>query len=449
MQWLVSGVFLIPRHRFLHCCYIKLAGMKVFPKYSQWRMVLHVQRAVLRLTIAEEFSEPFLFRCPMVRCEFDCYCRILTGILVVYSKEIHEVVVSSEPQDAPPVLKEREVSGPYCGIYALLACFDLFDIRPRVETLLVPDYVGSFKGSNNIELVAAAEKYGLYGKTYSNLTDRELKRSRNPMILHFRASSSDSEYNHWVAYLGTDGQLARIIDYPHEMATIPFAELMAKWDGTAIEISREPVSENIASGIRLRYIMTAGILLVCCFVIQSILKRADLADWFLLTRYDRCKSAFPQTAGLVLFLAFFGIGYHAIAEIGFLKNPSAVAEVTRRFYSVDIPEIPLAEMERVIAEEPETRIYDARYRSSYEKGTILRAVSMPINSNLEERERLLSGVEKNSRIIVFCQSSECGYADEVAQFLKFNGYRNTVIYRGGWREWKQKKERIEKIPNSD
>jgi rhodanese-related sulfurtransferase len=106
---------------------------------------------------------------------------------------------------------------------------------------------------------------------------------------------------------------------------------------------------------------------------------------------------------------------------------------------VDIPEIDIAEMERAV-EEKTIPLYDARYVRDYNLGTIPGAKSLSINSDLSERQAILGSASKSQRIIVFCQSSGCGYADEVAQFLKFNGYENVVIYRGGYREWKQKHE---------
>ena len=140
---------------------------------------------------------------------------------------------------------------------------------------------------------------------------------------------------------------------------------------------------------------------------------------------------------LLSILFVTGILYHALSPVGFLKNPSAVAEVTRRYYSVDIPEIDIAEMERVVNEEA-IPLFDARFFRDYSRGTIPGAKSLPINSSLSERQEILGSTPKSQRIVVFCQSGGCGYADEVAQFLKFNGYENTIIYRGGYREWKQK-----------
>jgi len=161
---------------------------------------------------------------------------------------------SPKPEEEPflPDLKEIDVAGPYCGIYALLAILDIFGMHPDQQELFTPEFIGSYQGSSNTELIKAAEKYGLHGKTYSGLTWQELHASKSPMILHFRSTYADTKFNHWVTYLGVDGGKARIIDLPHRMTTIPFAELLAKWDGTAIEISKEPIKP---------YILTASVTL--------------------------------------------------------------------------------------------------------------------------------------------------------------------------------------------
>ncbi|MDR1494169.1 MAG: rhodanese-like domain-containing protein [Planctomycetaceae bacterium] len=141
-----------------------------------------------------------------------------------------------------------------------------------------------------------------------------------------------------------------------------------------------------------------------------------------------------QTACLLGLIFVIAVLYHATSEIGFLRNPTAVAEVTRRYYSVDIPEILFAEMQKIV-EEKNAPIFDARYLRDYKYGTIPGAKTLSINSSLDERQRQMQGISKEQRIVVFCQSSGCGYANEVAQFLKFNKYNNVVIYRGGYREW--------------
>ena len=350
------------------------------------------------------------------------------------------ITLAEEPSEAKPLLpdlKEIEVSGPYCGIYSLIAILDTFGMHPDLEELLAPEFVGSFKGSSNKELEQAAEKYGLRGKSYSGLTWQELQASKSPMILHFRSTYADSQFNHWVAYLGVDGGKARIIDLPHRLATIPFAELLAKWDGTAIEISQEPIKNDILAASYTNYLTTIALILGALFVVKFSFWSPQKEAFTAPTLFQKCRRAVIQSAVLLGLFFVFGIWCHALSPVGFLKNPSAVAEVTRRYYSVDIPEIDFTEMERAV-EEQTIPLYDARYARDFNRGTIPSAKSLAISSSLTERQKILGSTSKTQRIVVFCQSSGCGYADEVAQFLKFNGYENVVIYRGGYREWKQK-----------
>jgi ABC-type bacteriocin/lantibiotic exporter with double-glycine peptidase domain len=132
-----------------------------------------------------------------------------------------------------PDFKNIIVSGPYCGIYSLCACLETFGKKVQVKEFLTPDYVGTFRGSTAEELIKAAEKYDIHGKCYANITWRQIKEAKYPMILHFR-DSNNSEFNHWVAFLGVKGNHVRIMDTPHELAHLTMAELLALWDGYAI-----------------------------------------------------------------------------------------------------------------------------------------------------------------------------------------------------------------------
>jgi rhodanese-related sulfurtransferase len=259
------------------------------------------------------------------------------------------------------------------------------------------------------------------------------------MILHFRSTYADTQFNHWIAYLGVDGGKARIIDFPRQMTTIPFAELLAKWDGVAIEISQESIKGDILATSYQHYFTIIVLILGGLFVIKILCWSQQKEAFAAPALWLRCKNGVIQSAMLLGILFVSGILYHAFSPVGFLRNPSAVAEVTRRYYSVDIPEIDVAEITRIVAEGT-TPLYDARFSRDYNFGTIANAKSLPINSSLSERQEILGSTPKSQRMIVFCQSSSCGYADEVAHFLKFNGYENTVIFRGGYREWKQKHE---------
>ena len=337
-----------------------------------------------------------------------------------------------------PELRDIVVSGPYCGIYSLIAVLNTFGIVPNEAELLTPEFVGSFQGSSNVELENAAKKYGLYAKTYGGLSWRELQSTKSPMILHFRSTSASSDFNHWVAYLGVDGGKARIIDLPHRLTTIPFAELLAKWDGVAIEISQEPIRGDLMAAAYKHYATAMLLLLGGLFVIKMFFWSSSKEAFAVPAFLQKLKRGAVQTGVLLAVLFVSGIMYHAFSPVGFLSNPSAVAEVTRRYYAVDVPEINLAEMERIVNSDEEIPIFDSRFFRDFNLGTIPGAIALPINSSLTERQQVLGSMPKSQRMVVFCQSGGCGYADEVAQFLKFNGYENVVIYRGGYREWSRR-----------
>jgi len=141
-----------------------------------------------------------------------------------------------------------------------------------------------------------------------------------------------------------------------------------------------------------------------------------------------------QMVSLAVMSLIWGIGYHMFAETGFFRNPSAVAEVVRRYYSIDIPERTLGEMLSIV-EDKEYFIIDAREISDFQAGAIPRAISVPVNSTLPERQQALRKISASSALVVYCQSSGCRYADEMAAFLNLNGYSNLSIYRGGYLEW--------------
>jgi rhodanese-related sulfurtransferase len=88
-----------------------------------------------------------------------------------------------------------------------------------------------------------------------------------------------------------------------------------------------------------------------------------------------------------------------------------------------------------IVEHSEAFIFDTRFHRDFQRGAIPGAVNLSINSNLAERKNILRGVDKSARIVLYCQSAGCGFADVIASFLKFNGYRNISLFRGGYREW--------------
>lgn len=263
----------------------------------------------------------------------------------------------------------------------------------------------------------------------------DLKRAGTPLILHTRGNDGSRKYQHWIAFLGADGDKARILDAPHELETISFAELLANWDGLALAISTSPISDSLIDEARFDYIVSATAVVIAVYLFKRIRRtKTDLR--VAISWQRRVAQSCGQIAVLVFVASAVGLIYHGTADIGFLNNPSAVAEVTRRYYSVDIPERSLAEVNASI-ENADAILVDARMSLDFRSGALPGAVSISVDSTLPERQRALGKISRSFPIIVYCQSSGCTYSDEVARFLKFNGYTRVSIYRGGFQEWQK------------
>lgn len=334
-----------------------------------------------------------------------------------------------------PQLSDNRVSGPYCGIYSLYVCLSALGIETRAADYVSTKYIGSFRGSSAEELIGAAKDFGAQAECFSHLTHCELRRVQTPLILHMRGSWANAGFNHWVAFLGCDGDRVRIIDAPRPLQTISPAELLANWDGSAIVVSKEEVDRAFLFDGWVDFVIWSGLLVAAMYLLRIVFG-SDSPLPFDAPLQARAKTLALQMGVILGFSLLLGVGYHALSEIGFLANPTASAEVTRRHYSVDIPEVSLADMENEIRQS-QPLVLDARRVTDYRRGALPGAKSMSVNSTLSERQAVLANVPKDKRIIVYCQSAVCGYADEVARFLKFNGYTNLAVYRDGYRVWSQ------------
>lgn len=335
-----------------------------------------------------------------------------------------------------PELRPVGAGGPYCGIYSLLACLRAVGIDVDVRELIALEYVGAPEGSTASELIAAAGHCGAHARCFTQLTHRELKRATTPMVLHMRSDWTNASRAHWVAFLGFNGDRARILDPPHPVQTFSPAELLATWDGLAIAVSDEPIRDTIIHQARIDFLLAVAFLLAVVFLLRC-LSRNETRPGVNTTRSRGVVRLATQLLLLVGGSTILAVVCHAVSGVGFLRNPTALAEVARRYHAVDIPTVTIDSVEEAV-EQNNALIIDARRFRDYREGAIPGAVNLPVASSLPERQRTLAGVPTSQRIIVYCQSAGCPYAAEVARFLRFNGYGNLVLYREGYREWSRR-----------
>lgn len=80
---------------------------------------------------------------------------------------------------------------------------------------------------------------------------------------------------------------------------------------------------------------------------------------------------------------------------------------------------------------------DARGAKLYKKGTILGSLNVPVKEFGKLQGFLPAN--KDAKLVSFCNGFKCEKSDELAELLLKSGYKNTLVYKGGYPEWKEKK----------
>ncbi len=203
-----------------------------------------------------------------------------------------------------------------------MACADSLGVQPDIQTLLSPKFIGSLQGSSDQEIINAAKSIGLNGRTVSNLTYRELRYSHIPMVLHFRNSLTDEKFNHWVAFLGIENNEARIIDFPKNVETISFSELMAKWDGAAVLISDKPISNAIFWLSRTNYLATIIMLFGAVLFSYNLWGNIPLNTLTATSPFGRSRQAFFQTITYLSFVFIIACYFSCVRTNRFFGKSS-------------------------------------------------------------------------------------------------------------------------------
>ena len=129
----------------------------------------------------------------------------------------------------------------YCGIYSVYGALNALGVKCEFADFVSSKYVTSKFGSTIDDLKKAAEDHRAFALAESNLTASDLRDAPCPVVLHVADERRIGVYNHWVLYLGTEDGLVRVVDAPHELELMPFAELLARWDSIGLFVSDKPI----------------------------------------------------------------------------------------------------------------------------------------------------------------------------------------------------------------
>jgi rhodanese-related sulfurtransferase len=134
----------------------------------------------------------------------------------------------------------------------------------------------------------------------------------------------------------------------------------------------------------------------------------------------------PCQALLLSFLLLFSAGLFA-AEKPYAPEtiPGAVI-------------ISAEEVVELILSRPELVIIDSRKKSEYAKGHIEGAVNL-LNTSLRREDMETLCPDKTAPIVFYCNGIRCLRSSDAIRKAMGWGYRNVFWFRGGWKEWTDKR----------
>jgi rhodanese-related sulfurtransferase len=335
-------------------------------------------------------------------------------------------------KDEPASLKPR----PHCGLYCLYSILKLSGQNVDFRDLVKPEYYGRLMGSSLAELNRGAADYGLHAGVVSRLSTRALRDCPYWAILHVRRNPEAKEYDHYQLFLGAENGKAKLFNPPEGVKLVKLSELAPLWDGYALFVSQRPFNvDAIFTADRQRlllYAMIGGLILLAAHLGRRI--------WLAITGNLPRRWTVGLTAGqaglLTLSAVFCGGFYHFANDEGFLANAGATASLQKAYQGAFIPRISHTKARELLG--TDTVFIDARLTGDYERGHLEGAISVPVDANDALRQETTSAIPKNSRIVLYCQSAGCKFAERVGVKLLDEGFTNLTIFKGGWMEWTEK-----------
>ncbi len=322
-------------------------------------------------------------------------------------------------------------AGWYCGVYSLYSALRTLQLPVPFDDLAQAKYVGSTSGSTAAELHQAALDHGAMATIEDGLTVAALRASSDPIILHVRKPGPKSAYNHWVLFLGCDGDSARVIDSPNGLEPVPLAELLAVWDGTGIVVSRTSESSwSLYAANWFDSLLSTVVVLGGLLGVAIAFRNRRRLVW-----------------GMVILVSVAiaaSVGWHIVRPDGFLRNRIAVGSVIERHSLMELREIDFEELKPQLSD-PNLVVVDARLANDYARGHVTGAINIPISSGWRERRNLIETIPAGKRVIVYCQSDGCVWGDEIAAGLFGQGFTDITVFRGGYREW-ERRNRTDRTP---
>lgn len=159
---------------------------------------------------------------------------------------------------------------------------------------------------------------------------------------------------------------------------------------------------------------------------------------------DYLKKALLQ--GLTLVVVSAGIGFFAnmirtdgLALVGNWSAENRVSDPSGTSLVISLQEA------ENLYHENRALFLDARDTGSFDAGHIRGARNLPWHEVDDYFIEIVNGLDKDTRIITYCDGEYCDLSHELALFLKQMGFSKTFVLINGWTLWQEKNLPVEGV----
>jgi len=92
----------------------------------------------------------------------------------------------------------------------------------------------------------------------------------------------------------------------------------------------------------------------------------------------------------------------------------------------------------MILANPELIVIDSRKKTEYQKGHIEGAINI-LNTRLKHEDLERIAPDKSRKILFYCNGTRCLRSSDSIRKAKSWGYKQLIWFRGGWKEWTEKR----------
>jgi rhodanese-related sulfurtransferase len=280
-------------------------------------------------------------------------------------------------------------------------------------------YVGASQGSTPEEVAAIVRDAGAEAHILSGLSTLDLRGLDAALIANVRGPPTSSQYNHWVVARFQDREVW-IYDGTGGPVRMPVADFLGVWSGLGIVVTKAGSDLGFPFWLGRLLILQVGI--VFALVLRVFRERVgDSLRRGVLTIF--------ATAA-----ATAAIGLPLMAD---LANYSRGVRVAVAPFVADSFRKGTLETLRAATADPRCLLIDARFERDYGFGSLPRAVNVPVNASLWRIREFLRDIDRDTPIVVFCQSSSCDFDETVGRQLTLLGFRDVTVTREGYAEFRR------------